>query len=481
MNVFEALGWRITEGNVKAISVGGTVIWKATDLWDMLFPPSVKLDENTLVITPVDNKAEEFAIYANGEEVAVIVNEAETPELPEVEMVEITGTWRLNEAPSPIPAITQELSFSCNDIDCKEIFVDEYSVQFKAERQGPSGTPYFTAYNKANGWTDEAYRTILFYSAQLVTKTFYDWLDANAVEVPLPSPTVELKDERLYMTAGGKITEELAIFVNGEEMAVVDNDQAPTPTISWDRGELDISIGPGEVPSVATLFIDGVKSKDVSCDWSVDYTRINLNAVGLEINGGAHILQVKLSGNGLTESEISNELVIYGVSGTWRFNDKPNPAPEKIFQLCNFTTQGGSIFGGIEVGTGPTNYSIEFGVGHGDKGDGYSADSGWVDGHQVITFDGVQYVSKEFYEWLEANATQQTIGFTIGGTEYFADVGMTWEQWCESNYNTGGWYISGTTNMVKQDSGLVYIKYVSATDIIVTQNYAVHKPIYDPK
>lgn len=42
------------------------------------------------------------------------------------------------------------------------------------------------------------------------------------------------------------------------------------------------------------------------------------------------------------------------------------------------------------------------------------------------------------------------INFTIAGTSYQAEEGMTWAQWINSSYNTGGYYISG--NIVRFDS-----------------------------
>ena len=32
------------------------------------------------------------------------------------------------------------------------------------------------------------------------------------------------------------------------------------------------------------------------------------------------------------------------------------------------------------------------------------------------------------------------ISFTIGGTTYYADPDMTWEEWVNSSYNTGNYY-----------------------------------------
>ena len=36
-----------------------------------------------------------------------------------------------------------------------------------------------------------------------------------------------------------------------------------------------------------------------------------------------------------------------------------------------------------------------------------------------------------------------TFTFTIFGTEYTYEEGMTWAEWCDSEYNTAGWYVAG--------------------------------------
>lgn len=43
---------------------------------------------------------------------------------------------------------------------------------------------------------------------------------------------------------------------------------------------------------------------------------------------------------------------------------------------------------------------------------------------------------------VDATPTPTLISFTIDGTTYQAEEGMTWEQWVASSYNTGGFYIS---------------------------------------
>lgn len=74
------------------------------------------------------------------------------------------------------------------------------------------------------------------------------------------------------------------------------------------------------------------------------------------------------------------------------------------------------------------------------------------------------------------------ISFTIDGTSYQAEEGMTWEQWVDSSYNTSTpkYYINDYGDVVKgtgggggarvtTDSGLN--NSVSSTDIITATTY----------
>lgn len=66
------------------------------------------------------------------------------------------------------------------------------------------------------------------------------------------------------------------------------------------------------------------------------------------------------------------------------------------------------------------------------------------------------------------------ITFNIDGTEYIADDGMTWSNWVESAYNTGGYIItttwgygyvttSGATKYLKPQVGGMYQYYIQST------------------
>lgn len=67
--------WFIPEGKVKSVSVGGVVIWKAeAEVVEQLTAPTISLDGDTLTITATDNRTEEFVIFVDGVEKAVVKN-----------------------------------------------------------------------------------------------------------------------------------------------------------------------------------------------------------------------------------------------------------------------------------------------------------------------------------------------------------------------------------------------------------------------
>lgn len=68
-------------------------------------------------------------------------------------------------------------------------------------------------------------------------------------------------------------------------------------------------------------------------------------------------------------------------------------------------------------------------------------------------------------------AVTNLISFTIAGTSYQAEEGMTWEEWVNSSYNTDGYYIDGT--YIANSKGRIYTSSsyktpVVNTDIIVS-------------
>ena len=105
-------------------------------------------------------------------------------------------------------------------------------------------------------------------------------------------------------------------------------------------------------------------------------------------------------------------------------------------------------------------------------------------GHKM-TEDMVVTVSKDtgddIPEWdgsytITVSGDIELISFTIDGDHYEAEDGMTWGEWVDSEYNTGGAYVSGDrinyqSNYVSTDgeeSGAV-----TPTDVISAQGYSL--------
>lgn len=82
---------------------------------------------------------------------------------------------------------------------------------------------------------------------------------------------------------------------------------------------------------------------------------------------------------------------------------------------------------------------------------------------------------------LQTTAYIKLISFTIDDTTYQAEEGMTWGQWCESDYNTGsyyvnenlgGWVILSSTSWVVPNGSL---DHIYGTDVIISGGeYAVY-------
>lgn len=79
----------------------------------------------------------------------------------------------------------------------------------------------------------------------------------------------------------------------------------------------------------------------------------------------------------------------------------------------------------------------------------------WVEQTDLanVIEDGVRYQNGGEYV-----APVQKISFAIAGTSYQAEEGMTWAEWCESEYNTGtyGWYV-GTDGRVYVNTGSIVV------------------------
>lgn len=237
----------------------------------------------------------------------------------------------------------------------------------------------------------------------------------------------------------------IVVYRNGKRIRIVGALTSVTPEalaapeISLDGDTLTMTATDSNTQEFV-IFVDGVEKETVA------YMEFDLST--LNLSAGTHEITVKARASGFEDSPASNAVSYvvatpdtptgYTVSGTWRFNDVPRVAKQDIVEYCSFTTESGYYCPSIAI-TSKAYALYRVAMNAGGKS-GYNIDVGWDSGCQVITFDGVQDVSKEFYEWFVANAVQQTITFTIDGTEYTALSGMTWGEWVASEYNTGGFF-----------------------------------------
>ena len=181
----------------------------------------------------------------------------------------------------------------------------------------------------------------------------------------------------------------------------------------------------------------------------------------LDLPSGTHTITVKSKADGYSDSEPSNAVTVYVVGGTWVFN-------ETITFLSSHEvkfTSNGKTFSTMYSGTVTQTLIYSNAETSVDVYD-HSSDK-WIDeSYRTITFTENQIVSKDFYEWLTENATRKVISFTINGTTYQTQEGMTWGEWVKSEYNVDGYYLSGTAGA---PSGY-YIDGVKSEDIIIEAN-----------
>lgn len=64
------------------------------------------------------------------------------------------------------------------------------------------------------------------------------------------------------------------------------------------------------------------------------------------------------------------------------------------------------------------------------------------------------------------------ISFTIDGTSYQAEEGMTWAQWIDSDYNTGGFAVGVGENSIRNGQKYLYtssnMQLVASSDTVIS-------------
>ena len=91
----------------------------------------------------------------------------------------VSGTWYFNETisiPSDFAETTLNVNFTSNSNSYDQIYFELKAMHYY-------GDTYSAIYDVSSGtWTNQAYRTITFDGTQTVSKEFYEWFVANAVQ-----------------------------------------------------------------------------------------------------------------------------------------------------------------------------------------------------------------------------------------------------------------------------------------------------------
>lgn len=236
------------------------------------------------------------------------------------------------------------------------------------------------------------------------------------------------------------------------------------PNVKREGDTLEVEIYFGETQYYA-VYVDGVVHTVVPRD---EQHIFDLSAFGL--SAGTHEITIRARGVNYNESPdgsiftyVSGEETVQ-ISGSWKFEGDYNPvldSPNSVKFNVNFISNGSS-FSSMTVGAGEAFYGDTLVCEY------YHGENVWTnEAYRTITFNGVQNVSKEFYNWLLRNAVKNgNIAFTINDSKNQAVKGMTWGEWVESEYNISGWVV--------KDNFIDYTGYITldgvevlATDTII--------------
>ena len=345
----------------------------------------------------------------------------------------IVGTWVFNDVIDIREPCYWEVTFTHETIgECKAI--SNYFFKFEDYKKGYfnyiayNGTGHSIYYG--NRWSEQLFRTIRITSAKVNTihgGDFYTWLKANATKIA--DVTVDGYSEVIVNVEPA--LEEITITENGEY----------TPS--------------GDGYSKVTVAVEAETVEE----WD---------------------------GSGVVIEEISTEEPeepeTESIIGTWVFNVEFPVATDKVSYADRFTYAVDFVNDGVSYTSIMIYYDDDIWLGYEMRYDNHPVfEDGWSsDEYRTITITS-EPTDSTFIAWLKANATKQgatsLISFTIDGTEYQAEEGMTWDKWGASAYDKNnawdGTYFNGKF-LCKSDT----TTFEMGTDFIVdgqaykTKSYA---------
>ena len=337
----------IPEGEVVGISIGGVVVWQAS-------------------------------------------GEVVPPEQPEETEI-IQGKYYFNEFVTNDIRIDENVPFTCNGKEYTGIIITSTDIYYKTS----VGSDWVaTLTDDKFTFFQDVYRTIVFSTAS-VSLTLYNWIQANT-SVPVQE-TVPVSGTWYFNETPTEkdLTESVNFTSNGSSYTKIDlyHFVSETQTIFLIRFM-------GKVGSSSTDARDEAyrySSLDSDTPYWINEAYRTIEFVG-----------VQYVSREFYEWLVENaEQQGVAVSGSWEF-DKILILPSQEILQNNATfyiTYNGYYQMQNRISVQPT----EIKVGYGSTFDAtiYKAILGWVyTESRIITFDGTQTVSKEFYDWFIANATK---------------------------------------------------------------------------
>ena len=220
------------------------------------------------------------------------------------------------------------------------------------------------------------------------------------------------------------------------------------------------------------------------------------------LSDGEPTVQIVAKGTGYRDSAKSTSVTVTkGTTGeTWVLNETLNISGTNIYNNIEMTYSGQTRAYPIkslkmyEFSDGPAGNAFEIiaeeETEYDDANSKYylyttaGGNSGW-DKNNGVKFNIWTFSiapTGDLLSWLQANGTKQggaaLINFTIDGTLYQAEEGMTWQQWVDSSYNTGGYIVYNNIITTVPPAGgsrvttdRAYNNEVSPTDIITETAY----------
>lgn len=201
------------------------------------------------------------------------------------------------------------------------------------------------------------------------------------------------------------------------------------------------------------------------------------------LSDGEHTVQIVAKGTGYMDSAKSTSVTVTkGSTGeTWVLNYQIEPGSQSYnFTEISFTSNNQN-FDRLYYNRKAFDVGALFYFLSGTEKQVYSFNDYsdiWIDGEEYRTITFETAPTGDLLTWLEANGTKQggatLISFTIEGTSYQAEEGMTWQQWVNSSYNSNNRFeiaegadlvVDGTTGYTVADGS----GEISGVDLIVAE------------